>query len=507
MKPRSRQGIPDSIPDAQVDSYLYWRDREKKHLEEQARSEAETMEEVHRIYSNMRRDMQSHIAEFYAKYAKSEQITLAEARQRVSKMDIEEYGELAARYVADKDFSDLANEQMRLYNATMKINRLEYLKATLGLDMVAGYTDIDDLYTRHLTEMAMEEQKRMSGILHMTNAVSPKVFRRNAEAIAKGSFKGATFSERIWTNQTKMKGILDEQLQRGLMQGKNPRALMQELRPFLKDQQDHAEEHLLTLLQTEMARVQTEAQKMSYEENGIEKYTFICNELDGRTCPVCKDLDGNMYPVKEMMAGENASPIHPRCRCSTAAYMDREAFEKWLEGQDKAGQSIGLSSSGSNQLVEPHDPPKFIRNVLDTEDRKKILSDYEKLIVDSPIENAIVITKDGKLYHCYGTLNGVYPDYDLGEELCGADMTHNHPVGSDNEYSFSESDRSLFFSYELHILRGIDELYEYEFNRDKDDVDEITGSAFDIDEYSFRHQKVIDEARLFGIGYRRKKRE
>lgn len=260
-------------------------------------------------------------------------------------MDIEEYGELAARYVADKDFSDLANEQMRLYNATMKINRLEYLKATLGLDMVAGYTDIDDLYTRHLTEMAMEEQKRMSGILHMTNAVSPKVFRRNAEAIAKGSFKGATFSERIWTNQTKMKGILDEQLQRGLMQGKNPRALMQELRPFLKDQQDHAEEHLLTLLQTEMARVQTEAQKMSYEENGVEKYTFICNELDGRTCPVCKDLDGNVYSVKEMMAGENASPIHPRCRCSTAAYMDREAFEKWLEGQNGAEHSSHESMS------------------------------------------------------------------------------------------------------------------------------------------------------------------
>lgn len=258
------------------------------------------------------------------------------------------------------------------------------------------------------------------------------------------------------------------------------------------------------LMITELCRVQTEAQKLAFQEFSYEDYTFICN---GGACNECEALNGKHFKVKDMQAGRNAPPMHPRCRCSTAAYMPREVFEKWLEGQNKAGQSIGLSSSGSNQLVEPHDPPKFIRDVLDKEDRKKILSDYEKLIVDSPIENAIVITKDGKLYHCYGTLNGVYPDYDLGEELRGADMTHNHPVGSDNKYSFSESDRSLFFSYELHILRGIDELYEYEFNRDKDDVDEITGSAFDIDEYSFRHQKVIDEARLFGIGYRRKKRE
>lgn len=35
------------------------------------------------------------------------------------------------------------------------------------------------------------------------------------------------------------------------------------------------------------------------------------------------------------MVGENAPPMHPNCRCSTAPYMDPEEFEEWLEGFDE----------------------------------------------------------------------------------------------------------------------------------------------------------------------------
>ena len=54
-------------------------------------------------------------------------------------------------------------------------------------------------------------------------------------------------------------------------------------------------------------------------------------------------------------------------------------------------------------------------------------------------------------------------------------------------------------------MRGVDKYFEYEFNRNKDDVDELL-SIFDLDEYSSRHQKIIDEAIKYHIGYRRRKR-
>ena len=58
----------------------------------------------------------------------------------MSKLDIAAYQRKAKRYVADKDFSKQANEEMRLYNLTMKVNRLEMLKANIGLELVASGT-------------------------------------------------------------------------------------------------------------------------------------------------------------------------------------------------------------------------------------------------------------------------------------------------------------------------------------------------------------------------------
>ena len=57
---------------------------------------------------------------------------------------------------------------------------------------------------------------------------------------------------------------------------------------------------------------------------------YVCNVVDeeyiflalGTACDVCKRLNEQHFKVKDMMPGENAPPMHPNCRCSTAAYMD-----------------------------------------------------------------------------------------------------------------------------------------------------------------------------------------
>ena len=94
-------------------------------------------------------------------------------------------------------------------------------------------------------------------------------------------------------------------------------------------------------MRTELARVQTEAQKQSFERNGFEKYIFIVN---GGCCDICEEAKNKdighgkgVYLVKDMMPGENASPMHPHCRCSAAAYSDRKEYEEWLDFLEKGG--------------------------------------------------------------------------------------------------------------------------------------------------------------------------
>ena len=309
-----------------TDSQTYWKEREAEQRKHNIRDEAEYRKHIQEIYQNMIDEIEKEINGFYGRYAKKEGITLAEAKKRASKADIEALGRKAARYVKTKDFSKQANEEMRLYNMTMKVNRLELLKAQIGLEMVAGFDELQKYYEEILTDRTISEFERQAGILGKTIQNNAKA----ADAIVNASFQNATYSDRIWMYQDMLKNELNSLLQTGLIQGQNPRRLAAHLRKRFGVSQSNAER----LMITELARVQTEAQKQSFERNGFEEYTFLALRT---ACPICRALDGKHFKIKKMLSGTNAPPMHPRCKCSTSAYEDSEDYEAWLDFLDKGG--------------------------------------------------------------------------------------------------------------------------------------------------------------------------
>lgn len=307
----------------------YWRRREEENLRANRKTEAEYEKAINDTYKYMLDQIQKEINGFYAKYARAEGITLSEAKRRVSKIDIEEYGRKAARYVKTKDFSKQANDEMRLYNATMKINRLELLKANIGLELVAGFDELQKYFEEKLTNRTMDEFKRQSGILGRTVQNNEKA----AHAIVNASFKNATYSDRIWMYQGILKAELDSLLKTGLIQGKHPTELARHLQKRFGVSAYNANR----LMTTELARVQTEAQKQSFIRNGFTQYTFLAI---GTACEACRALNEKHFDIDKMMPGENAPPMHPNCRCSVAAYMDSEEYEAWIETYKEHGMSF-----------------------------------------------------------------------------------------------------------------------------------------------------------------------
>jgi SPP1 gp7 family putative phage head morphogenesis protein len=309
----------------------YWRRRELDNYRANAAKESNYDKEIERIYARMYLQAQKEIDAFYGRYAGTEGITIAEAKKRVSQLDIKRYEAKAKEYVANKDLSKQANEEMRLYNLTMKVNRLEMLKAEMGLDLVKGFDELEKLTGQKLNQRAIEEFTRQAGILG-ESVYEPG---EKAKSIVGASYKNATFSERIWMYQDALKSELGKLLQSGMVQGRNPRELAGQLRKSM-DASRYASERLM---RTELARVQLEAQKQSLTKNGYDEFVFISLESG---CEDCKAMDGKHFKVKDMLVGENAPPIHPHCRCSIAAYMDEEEFYKWLDEIDPAGAlSIG----------------------------------------------------------------------------------------------------------------------------------------------------------------------
>lgn len=307
----------------------YWRKREEENLRANRKTEAEYEKAINDTYKYMLDQIQKEINGFYAKYARAEEITLSEAKRRVSNLDIEEYGRKAARYVKTKDFSKQANDEMRLYNATMKINRLELLKANIGLELVVGFDELQKYFEEKLTNRTMDEFKRQSGILGRTVQNNEKA----AHAIVNASFKNATYSDRIWMYQGMLKAELDSLLKTGLIQGKHPTELARHLQKRFGVSAYNANR----LMTTELARVQTEAQKQSFIRNGFTQYTFLAI---GTACEACRALNEKHFDIDKMMPGENAPPMHPNCRCSVAAYMDSEEYEAWIETYKEHGMSF-----------------------------------------------------------------------------------------------------------------------------------------------------------------------
>ena len=309
----------------------YWAERERENLEKNLKTEAEYYKEIENIYKYTMDQIQKEIDSFYAKYASKEGITIAEAKKRVSKLDVEEFSRKAKKYVEEKNFSKQANEEMRLYNLTMKVNRLELLKAQIGLELVAGFDELQQFFEEKLNERTMEEFQRQAGILGYTILDNEKM----AEAIVNASFKNATFSERIWTHQELLRAELEKLLRTGLLQGRNPRELARQLRKVFNASVFNSER----LLRTELARVQTEAQRRSFIRNGFDEYMYITSN-DFKVCAICKPLNGRHFKVENMTIGDNAPPMHPLCRCSTAAYMNDEDYDNWLSGYKDHGLSF-----------------------------------------------------------------------------------------------------------------------------------------------------------------------
>ena len=306
-----------------MNSRDYWKKREDEARKNTIRDEREYNKRLNEIYQYMIVNIERQVNNWYANYASKEGITMAEARGRVRHIDMERYERLAAKYVATHDFSDQANEEMALYNLTMKVNRLELLKAEINLELMAGFDDIQHEMERDLIQTAMKEDRRLAGILG-DSAIGNEEY---AKQLVNASFRNATFSERIWgKNMPDLRVHLEAELRNGLVQGIGSVELARRFRKHYGGSIRDTER----LMTTEMCRLQTAVQKESFERNGYKEYMFITSG-DESVCSVCQGLHGQHFKVSEMQAGVNAPPMHPRCHCSAASYMDSDKYKRWID--------------------------------------------------------------------------------------------------------------------------------------------------------------------------------
>lgn len=298
----------------------HWQERET--IKDNIKRDKELTKEINKRLDQLMKDIEVEINRELQAYAKGQNIELDEVYQRINEMDVKAFQKKAKEYVKNKDFSATANYELKIYNRKMRINRLEWIKSILGIELVNGFDDIEKILDEYFKDSAKRELIKQSGILGDTVMSN---YSEVIEKVVNGSFHNATFSKRIWQYQTELKAELDKLLSRQMVNGHNPRRVARDLRKEFDVTKFEAER----MMRTESARIQGELQKSSYERLSVKEYDWV---TEPTACDVCKGIasDGP-YKVKDMEIGINMIPAHPNCRCSTVPVSDREEMLKDFE--------------------------------------------------------------------------------------------------------------------------------------------------------------------------------
>lgn len=126
----------------------YWKNRdelEKEANQKYINQDSAYLKELEAHYNLMLDNINKQIDAEYSSLANRNHVSIDLAMQQVSQMDVSIYStkakqivEKAAKIknkVSYSDYPDAVNQELRVYNATMRINRLELLKANVGLEI------------------------------------------------------------------------------------------------------------------------------------------------------------------------------------------------------------------------------------------------------------------------------------------------------------------------------------------------------------------------------------
>ena len=100
-----------------------------------------------------------------------------------------------------------------------------------------------------------------------------------------------------------------------------------------------------------MSSAFSEASLSAYKESGFKKY-FCIAEQDERTCSICNALDGEVFDVDRSIVGSDTPPVHPFCRCTTAAYEERNMDEDKELGYNNSELKKITSHSSSQEITK-----------------------------------------------------------------------------------------------------------------------------------------------------------
>lgn len=317
----------------------YWKQRFTQLEAAQNRKGAGAYLEIEKQYKAAQNELEAQIARWYQRFADSNGISLAQAKQWLKGQDLAEFKWDVKEYIKYGKENAINGAWMQeLENASSKfhISRLEALQ-------IQTQNSLETMFAQQLGTMKKAlSDVYASGYYHTAYAVQQgfglgwDIAGLDQAQIEKVLSKpwavdGYNFSTRIWNSKTKLIGEVHNELSKNLLTGADPQKAIDSLAKKMGTSKSNAGR----LVMTEQAYFSSAAQKDCFNDLDVEEYEIVAT-LDSHTSDICRSLDGKVFKMSDYKPGVTAPPFHVYCRSTTAPHFkdNFDAGERAARGAD-----------------------------------------------------------------------------------------------------------------------------------------------------------------------------
>lgn len=317
----------------------YWKQRFTQLEAAQNRKGATAYLEMEKQYKAAQNELEAQIARWYQRFADSNGISLAQAKQWLKGQDLAEFKWDVKEYIKYGKENAINGAWMQeLENASSKfhISRLEALQIQTQNSLETMFTQqmgtmkkaLSDVYASGYYHTAYTVQQGFGlgwDIAGLDQAQIEKVLSKP------WAVDGYNFSTRIWNSKTKLIGEVHNELSKNLLTGADPQKAID----FLAKKMGASKSNAGRLVMTEQAYFSSAAQKDCFNDLDVEEYEIVAT-LDSHTSDICRSLDGKVFKMSDYKPGVTAPPFHVYCRSTTAPHFKEnfDAGERAARGAD-----------------------------------------------------------------------------------------------------------------------------------------------------------------------------
>lgn len=317
----------------------YWKQRFTQLEAAQNRKGATAYLEMEKQYKAAQNELEAQIARWYQRFADSNGISLAQAKQWLKGQDLAEFKWDVKEYIKYGKENAINGAWMQeLENASSKfhISRLEALQIQTQNSLETMFAQqmgtmkkaLSDVYASGYYHTAYTVQQGFGlgwDIAGLDQAQIEKVLSKP------WAVDGYNFSTRIWNSKTKLIGEVHNELSKNLLTGADPQKAIDSLAKKMGTSKSNAGR----LVMTEQAYFSSAAQKDCFNDLDVEEYEIVAT-LDSHTSDICRSLDGKVFKMSDYKPGITAPPFHVYCRSTTAPHFkdNFDAGERAARGAD-----------------------------------------------------------------------------------------------------------------------------------------------------------------------------